>query len=108
VTIQPEDGLQYYAYILLYVDNVLCIHHDAESVIYELDRYFPLKAGSIRDPDIYLGTKLCKVELANGVHAWSMSPSKYVQDAVCNVKEHLLKNGDWKLPGSCSAPSASD
>jgi hypothetical protein len=104
VMIRPEDRLWYYAYILLYVDDILCIHHDAESAINELDRYHR----SIGDPDIYLGTKLHKVELSNGVHAWSMSLSKYVQDAVHNVEEHLRKNGDCKLPGHCSAPWPSD
>jgi hypothetical protein len=108
VMIWPEDRLWYYAYILLYVDDILCIHHDAESAINELDRYFPMKARSIGDPDIYLGTKLRKVELLNGVHTWSMSLSKYVQDAVNNVEEHLRKNGDHKLPRHCSAPWPSD
>jgi hypothetical protein len=29
--VRPEDNFRYYAYILLYVDDVLCIHHDAEN-----------------------------------------------------------------------------
>jgi hypothetical protein len=69
------------------VDDVLCIHHDAESAIRQIDKYFPMKAGSIGDPAIYLGTKLQKVDLENGVQAWSMSPSKYIKDAVRNVKD---------------------
>jgi Reverse transcriptase (RNA-dependent DNA polymerase) len=74
--VRPDNGFEYYAYILLYVDDMLCIHHDAESAIRQLDKYFPmkagsisLKAGSIGNPDIYLGMKLQKVELENGVHA---------------------------------------
>jgi Reverse transcriptase (RNA-dependent DNA polymerase) len=106
--VRPTDGFKYYAYILLYVDDVLCIHHDAESAIRQLDKYFPMKAGSIGDPDIYLGTKLRKVQMANGVYAWSMSPSKYVQDAVRNVEDYLSKNGDRKLPGRCKAPWPTD
>ncbi len=54
----PDDGLKYYAYILLYVDDCLCIHHDAESALKGLDKYFQIKAGSIGDPDIYLRYKL--------------------------------------------------
>ena len=35
-----DDGFEYYAYILLYIDDSLAIHHDAESILYELDKYF--------------------------------------------------------------------
>jgi len=105
--VRPEDGVKYYAYILLYVDDCLCIHHDAVAALQELDKYFQMKPGSIGDPDIYLGTKLRKVILDNGVYAWGASPSKYVQDAVANVEQYLalhyhgrsLKNkfsGPWQ------------
>ena len=55
---RQDDGFVYYTYILLYIDDGLAIHHDAESVLYELDKYFQMKKGSIADPDIYLGNKL--------------------------------------------------
>ena len=35
-----DDGFGYYAYVLLYIDDCLAIHHDAESVLYEPDKYF--------------------------------------------------------------------
>jgi hypothetical protein len=59
------------------------------------DKRFPLKNTSVGDPDIYLGAKLRKVVLDNGVQAWSMSPSKCVQEAVRNVKDYLQE----KEPG---------
>jgi hypothetical protein len=103
--VRLDDGFKYYAYILLYVDDVLCIHHDAVTAIKQLDKYFPMKPGSIGDPDIYLGTKLRQVELSNGVFAWSMSPSKYIKDAVKNVEKALSKmDGSRRLPTKCSAP----
>jgi hypothetical protein len=30
---RPDDNVQYYAYILCYVDDILCIHHDAMSIL---------------------------------------------------------------------------
>jgi len=87
--VRPDDGFKYFAYILLYVDDCLCIHHDAVTALQELDKFFQMKHGSIGDPDIYLGTKLRKVVLDNGVYAWGSSPSKYVQDAVANVEQYL-------------------
>ena len=91
--IRPEDAFQYYAYMLLYIDDTLAIHHDAEGELRNLDRYFKMKPNSIGSPDIYLGTKLKKTRLENGVEAWGMSPSKYVQEAVRNVEEQLKKSG---------------
>ena len=77
--------------MLLYVDNTLCIHHGGKKALEILDRYLHLKEGSIGEPDLYLGVKLHKVTLPNGVHTWSTSPSKYTQDAVRNVEEYLHK-----------------
>jgi hypothetical protein len=41
-----------------------------------------MKPDSIGDPDFYLGAKLQKTQLLNGVFAWGMSFSKYIQAAV--------------------------
>ena len=96
--VRPDDGFEYYAYLLLYVDDCLAINHDATGALEELDKFFSMKPGSIGDPDIYLGAKLRRVQLDNGVFAWGLSPSKYVQEAVRNVEEYLDKNfGGRKL-----------
>ena len=89
---RPHDDYQYYAYILCYVDDILVIHHDAMSVLRRIDQFLPLKPSSVGDPDIYLGTKLKQLKLDNGLWAWGMSPSKYVQQAVANCEQHLKAN----------------
>ena len=38
-----------------------------------------------------------KTVLPNGMVAWGLSPSKYMQEAVKNVEEHLVKQGGRKL-----------
>ena len=87
------------------LDDCLCIHHDAVGALRELDKYFQMKPGSIGDPDIYLGTKLRKVILDNGVYAWGANPSKYVQDAVSNVEQYLIKHYPGrKLKNKLSGP----
>jgi len=107
--VRPDDGLRYYVYILLYVDDCLCIHHDAKCTLYKIDKYFPMKKGSIGDQDIYLRLKLRLVTLCNGVKAWSASPSKYVQEAVRNLETHLDKQGKGiKLPKRTMAPWPND
>ena len=65
----------------------------------ELGRCFYIKEESIGTPTLYLGNKVSKVELQNGVSAWSFSSSQYVQAAVTNV-ENRLKDKGLSLPTS--------
>ena len=51
-----------------------------------------LKESSIGDSDLYLGAKIRKMKMPNGVYAWGISPSKYVQEAVRNCEDYLKKN----------------
>lgn len=102
---RPEDGFLYYAYVLLYVDDVLCINHKAETELYKLNRYFKMKDDSIGEPDIYLGAKLRRTVLDNGVECWGLSAAKYVKEAVANVERYIDANMDGrKLPKKASAP----
>ena len=78
----PEDKIQHYSYILCYVDDILCIHHDLDDVLNKLNRYVLLKPGSVSSFDMYLVTKLKCMQLHNGIWAWPMSPSTYVKEAV--------------------------
>ena len=89
--IRPEDGVKYYSYLLCYVDDILCIHHNADSMLERLDKSFLLKLGS-GNQDMYLGAKLHKTSLHNGVWAWAMSPTNYVCEAVRNCTVYLSTN----------------
>jgi hypothetical protein len=75
---RPSDNFRYYAYILCYVDDILCMHHDPMTILDLINGYMPLKPSSVGDPYIYLGAKLRRTRLPNGVWAWGLSPSKYV------------------------------
>ena len=86
----PEDGVEDYSYLLCYVEEFYA------SIIMQIPCWnglhsFPLKLG-FGNPDIYVGAKLCKSRLHNGVWAWAMSSTKYVQEAVRNCRVHLLVN----------------
>ena len=50
---RPDQGIKGYSYILCYVDDTLFIHHESNSMLQCLDKYFKLKPGSLGDPDIY-------------------------------------------------------
>ena len=44
---EEEDGTEYWAYVLLCVDDVMGIHHDPLSILSQLDKYFKMKPGSM-------------------------------------------------------------
>ena len=86
----PSDGETYWEYILLYVDDALCVSNNAEGILKnELGKYFVIKPGSVGVPKIYLGNKVSKVTLANGVEAWSFSSSQYIQNVISNIEKYL-------------------
>jgi hypothetical protein len=103
---RPADNFSYYAYILCYVDDILCIYHNPMSVLNLINGYMPLKLSLVGDPDIYLGAKLKMTQLDNGIWAWGLSPSKYVTQAVKNCAKHLTDklNNCFCLPQRADNP----
>ena len=103
--IEPDRD-KYYSYILCYVDDVLIVRHDAITTLMKIDNYFKLKPSSIGNPDIYLGAKLNYTRAPNGVWCWTMSLSKYVQEACKNCKTFLKNNfdGKYSLPNMAPNP----
>ena len=102
-----SDGSNYYEYILLYVDDMLAISMNPKGCIEEIGEFFKMKPESVGPPDIYLGGKVSKVTLPNGVEAHAYSASQYVQNAVKNVEEYLEKKG-MKLKLNAKAPLMRD
>ena len=64
---------------------------------------FKLKDDKIDEPEDYLDATLEKTIFSDGSQCWSMSSVKYVNAAVQNVKETLVKSKK-RLPGCCVAP----
>jgi hypothetical protein len=91
---------------LIYVDDILCIHHDAIPLLNKLNQYFTLKTSSVNDPSMYLGAKLKLMQMSNGVWAWGMIPLKYIKEAVSNCKKQLKLNydGRYVLPTQAANP----
>ena len=103
-TCYKSNGQEYYEYVLLYTDDVLCISENPERIIRsQIGKYFELKEESIGPPKIYLGGHMRQVTLENGVKAWTFSSSQYVQASVKNVEEYICKRG-WKLPSKADTP----
>ena len=102
---EKSDGTTYYEYVLLYTDDMLVVSEDPESFIRkEIGEIFTVKEKSIGPPSQYLGNKVLKVELDNGVKCWGFSSSQYVQNAVRNVEEYLERSGRPTLKRNCKSP----
>ena len=102
-----SDGFQYWEYVLIYVDDLLVISENPKDILTKIDYYFPIKPDSIGPPTMYLGAKLSKYPLKNGVVAWAMSSSQYVQEAVKNVESYLAEQG-LSLPTKANTPLTSN
>ena len=101
---QKDDGTHYWEYVCLYTDDALVISMNPELIIKkQIGKYWDIKEESIQPPSIYLGNKVSKLEMANGVQAWGLSSSQYTQAAVANVEKHLAKN-NMKLPKKTRSP----
>ena len=98
-----SDGKEYYEYCLLYTDDALVVSEGEAVLRNEIGKYFELKESSIGPPNIYLGGKMRKVTLDNGVEAWAFGSSQYVKAAVENVKDYLSQCGS-KLPEKAKTP----
>ena len=98
--VRPEDGFHYYDYVLIYVDDVIVIHHETESILRRIYKYFKLNPSSVSEPEIYLGDKLKKMRLENGEWAWENSPEGYLKELISNFDKYLVGLGDtrWQLP----------
>ena len=90
---QKEDGSEYYEFVLLYVDDCLCVSADPKKALMKISKYFPMKPSSLGPPKVYLGGKVSQVILPNGVKAYSYSASQYLHEAIRGVEEYLDKKG---------------
>ena len=62
-----------------------------------------MKSESVGPPKLYLGGKLLMIDLPNGVKAWAISASKYIQNALKNIKV-ILKQQSLSLRRGTNSP----
>ena len=91
------NGFKYYEYLLVYVDDILCISHKPKETMDLLAGIYRLKEDSVGPPDRYLGANVGKFQLPDGREAWSISSNDYLKSAVKNLEQVLEAEG-LKLP----------
>ena len=90
------DGTEYYEYLIIYVDDIMCISHEPHVFMEELKVRYTLKNGYDK-PQSYLG-----VGLRESTDGWVLSTETYVS----NVLQEIEKK--YKVPTNCQTPSTTN
>jgi hypothetical protein len=101
------DGFKYWSYVLVYTDDLLVVDHEPKVVMDYMASRYTLKPGSVKEPDLYLGTQVSKFYIDGAEDPdkprWAMSLETYVKQAVLNV-ETELEQVDQCLPTRVMTP----
>jgi hypothetical protein len=89
--IESKTRGKLYEYVLVYTDDLLCISLKPQEILNSLDQHYLLKPELIGVPKTYLGAEATEYRLPDHPEEprWAMGSSKYVQEAIRNVKGWL-------------------
>ena len=68
-----DDGTEYYEYLLVYVNDIICVSHKTKEIMDEFAQLYRLKEGSIGPPSRYLGADIGVIANSFGKECWAMS-----------------------------------
>ena len=83
----------HYEMILVYVDDILIFSKDPRTIMNQLGEFYELKPESVKEPDLYLGANIEKIQVKDGRTVYGMSSRTYVKNSV-KVVEALLREDD--------------
>jgi Reverse transcriptase (RNA-dependent DNA polymerase) len=106
--VESKSRGKLYEYILVYTNDLLCVSLQPQEILNSLDQHYLLKPESIGVPKTYLGADITEYRLPDRPEKprWAMSSSKYVTEAIRNVKQWLDNRGKYlKTRASSVLPS---
>ena len=99
-----DAPVDYYEYLLVYVDDVLLVSHDPKRTMEAIGKRFEIKNDEYGEPDTYLGAGISKMQTVEDNRTlWTMDSRKYVQAAVQTVKDLLAEDGRELKHGKANA-----
>jgi hypothetical protein len=105
------NGDKYWEYVLVYIEDILCISHEPKKFMEMLQAKYTLKEGSVGELTAYLGVEVCKHYIESSEDPtkarWALSSDKYVDCAVKEV-ERQLSEADRKLKTKFKTPLSLD
>ena len=90
------NGEQYYEYLLVYVDDILCLSEHTKPIMDEIGALYRLKENSVGPPKRYLGADTKFLQMKSGIQCWTMSPDSYLREAIANV-EVMMEHDEYKI-----------
>ena len=98
-----QDGTLYYSYLIIYVDDIICIDIDPIQEMNAIGRIFQIKEGSVSKPKLYLGADVRGWEYqgSDGTlsNCYAIGSNSYLKEALKNVKA-LVKKHNLEFPTS--------
>mmetsp|Transcript_2147 Transcript_2147/g.3294 ORF Transcript_2147/g.3294 Transcript_2147/m.3294 type:complete len:1178 (+) Transcript_2147:1032-4565(+) len=78
---EKKDKTEYYEYILVYVDDLLIISHQTDTILHVLENHFKYRLKDVGSPKRYLGATIEKIDVG-GMRTWCMSAREYLEKAI--------------------------
>jgi hypothetical protein len=85
---EKPDKTEYYEYILVYVDDLLIISHQADSLLHVFENHYKYRLKDVGPPKRYLGATIERIDV-DGMKTWSMSAREYLEKAIPVIEEHF-------------------
>jgi hypothetical protein len=98
-----DDGEEFYEYLLVYTDDLLAVATNPKAILDDVNLFFHLKPESVGHPNIYLGSKVSKAKLANGIECWC-NTCQYVKEAIKNTETYLRETNGRMLSSKTRSP----
>ena len=96
-----KSGIAYYEYIIVYVDDIICVSHEPKRWIGTLGEIYRLR--DVGTPTKFLGSNIKRWTYVNGEghlkNCWALGSETYVKEA-CKVVEMQMKCHDLKYPST--------
>lgn len=91
-----KDGNEYYSYLVVYVDDILCVHKDPDEMLRIINRDYTLKEPP-SSPDMYLSADFSKCEIFDEemntiINSWSMAADSHIKKALEVVQTRMNRD----------------
>ena len=89
-----KNGTKYYAYILVYIDDILVINEDPTTTLNEIKDTLIVKKDSIKYPDVYLGMDIRKrIDKQTGKEYILTGSNTYTKRTIETIKNQTKQDG---------------
>ncbi|MGH7954706.1 MAG: reverse transcriptase domain-containing protein [Gloeomargaritales cyanobacterium] len=101
------DGFKYYEYLLVYVDDILCVSHKPQETMAVLGKLYRLKDDSVQAPQRYLGATLKQWRFPEDAQKVRWVVFRTICEQRHKNVETELRKVDLKLPTKANTPMTS-